>query len=108
MRGSRPWLKTGEMPTRHVDAIKDHAEHLAAAYASGHVAITIPINGKLAVVVGEVRDALRLGYYRAPAAAREWLAERETDLLPVPYFPVVFALPAAIADVAFQKQAGGL
>src|SRR3989337_2199418 len=27
------------------------------------------------------------------AAAREWLAEREADLLPVPYFHVVFTLP---------------
>ena len=28
-------------------------------------------------------------------AAREWLAEREAELLPVPYFHVVFTLPAA-------------
>ena len=36
------------------------------------------------------------------AAAREWLAERETELLPVPYFHVVFTLPAAIADMIFN------
>ena len=29
------------------------------------------------------------------AAARQWLAEREAELLPVPYFHVVFTLPAA-------------
>ena len=28
------------------------------------------------------------------AAAREWLAEREAELLPVPYFHVVYTLPA--------------
>src|SRR6266568_2794347 len=28
------------------------------------------------------------------AAAKEWLAEREADLLPVPYFHVVFTVPA--------------
>jgi hypothetical protein len=39
------------------------------------------------------------------AAAREWLAEREADLLPVPYFHVVFTLPAAIADIAYQNKA---
>jgi hypothetical protein len=39
------------------------------------------------------------------AAARTWLAERETDLLPVGYFHVVFTLPAEIADVAFQNKA---
>ncbi|HME40749.1 MAG TPA: IS91 family transposase [Steroidobacteraceae bacterium] len=39
------------------------------------------------------------------AAAREWLAEREAELLPVPYFHVVFTLPAAIADIAYQNKA---
>jgi hypothetical protein len=39
------------------------------------------------------------------AAAREWLAERETELLPVPYFHVVFSLPAQIADIAYQNKA---
>ena len=41
-------------------------------------------------------------------AARAWLAEREADLLPVGYFHVVFTLPAEIADIALQKQSGGL
>jgi hypothetical protein len=39
------------------------------------------------------------------AAAREWLADREAELLPVPYFHVVFSLPAAIADIAYQNKA---
>jgi Putative transposase/Transposase zinc-binding domain len=39
------------------------------------------------------------------AAAKEWLAEREAELLPVPYFHVVFTLPAAIADIAYQNKA---
>jgi Putative transposase/Transposase zinc-binding domain len=38
-------------------------------------------------------------------AAREWLAAREADLLPVGYFHVVFTLPAAIADIAYQNKA---
>jgi hypothetical protein len=38
------------------------------------------------------------------AAAREWLAEREAELLPVPYFHVVFTLPTEIADIAFQNK----
>ena len=38
------------------------------------------------------------------AAARTWLAERETDLLPVGYFHVVFTLPAEVADIAFQNK----
>jgi hypothetical protein len=39
------------------------------------------------------------------AAAKEWLAAREADLLPVPYYHVVFTLPAAIADIAYQNKA---
>ena len=39
------------------------------------------------------------------AAAREWLADREAELLPVPYYHVVFTLPAAIADIAYQNKA---
>src|SRR5207248_4349179 len=38
-------------------------------------------------------------------AARAWLAERESELLPVPYFHVVFTLPTAIADIAYQNKA---
>jgi hypothetical protein len=39
------------------------------------------------------------------AAAREWLVEREAELLPVPYFHIVFSLPAQIADIAYQNKA---
>jgi hypothetical protein len=39
------------------------------------------------------------------AAAREWLAAREAELLPVPYFHQVFTLPAQIADIAYQNKA---
>jgi Transposase zinc-binding domain/Putative transposase len=38
-------------------------------------------------------------------AAKQWLAAREADLLPVPYFHVVFTLLAAIADIAYQNKA---
>jgi hypothetical protein len=37
------------------------------------------------------------------AAAKNWLAARETDL-PVPYFHVVFTLPGPIADIAYQNK----
>jgi Putative transposase/Transposase zinc-binding domain len=39
------------------------------------------------------------------AAAKAWLAEREAELLPVPYYHLVFTLPAAIADIAWQNKA---
>ena len=39
------------------------------------------------------------------AQAREWMADREADLLPVPYFHVVFTLPAEIGDIAYTNKA---
>jgi hypothetical protein len=38
------------------------------------------------------------------AARAAWLAERQAELLPVPYFHVVFTLPAAAAEIAFQNK----
>jgi hypothetical protein len=39
------------------------------------------------------------------AAATDWLAAREAELLPVPYCHVVFTVPAQIADIAYQNKA---
>src|SRR5664280_1603223 len=39
------------------------------------------------------------------AAAKQWLAEREAELLPVGYFHLVFTLPGPIADIAYQNKA---
>jgi Transposase zinc-binding domain len=38
------------------------------------------------------------------AASRDWLAEREAELLPVGYFHVVFSLPSQIADIAYHNK----
>ena len=38
------------------------------------------------------------------AARTEWLAARQAELLPVPYFHVVFTLPPAAAEIAFQNK----
>jgi hypothetical protein len=39
---------------------------------------------------------------QATARAR-WLAQRETELLPVPYFHVVFTLPSQLGRLALQN-----
>ena len=43
------------------------------------------------------------------AAARDWLADRQAELLPVGYFHLVFTLPSEIADIALNRTgfAGG-
>ena len=38
-------------------------------------------------------------------ARAQWLADRQADLLPVPYFHVVFTVPAAVAAIALQNKA---
>jgi hypothetical protein len=38
-------------------------------------------------------------------AAQAWLEARQAELLPVPYFHVVFTLPAAIGAIAYQNKA---
>jgi len=39
------------------------------------------------------------------SAAKRWLELRQSDLLPVEYYHVVFTLPAPIADIAYQNKA---
>ena len=39
------------------------------------------------------------------AAAKDWLAARQAELLPVAYYHVVFTLPAPIGDIAYQNKA---
>ncbi len=39
------------------------------------------------------------------AAARDWLAARQAELLPTPYYHVVFTLPAPVADIAYHNKA---
>jgi hypothetical protein len=38
-------------------------------------------------------------------AARDWMEARAADQLPVPYYHVVFTLPAPIADIAYTNKA---
>jgi len=41
---------------------------------------------------------------RQAAASRRWLADREAELLPVPYFHVVYTLPSKLRDIAYQNK----
>ena len=45
-----------------------------------------------------------VGSHASGSAARDWLEARESELLPVGYFHVVFTLPAAIADIAYHNK----
>jgi len=38
------------------------------------------------------------------SAAAKWMADREAELLPVPYFHVVYTLPSQLRDIAYQNK----
>ena len=38
------------------------------------------------------------------SAAAKWLTDREAELLPVPYFHVVYTLPSQLRDIAYQNK----
>jgi hypothetical protein len=41
---------------------------------------------------------------KCQGGARTWMEEREAELLPVPYFHIVFTLPAPIGGIAYQNK----
>ena len=93
-----------------------HAGHLSLAQLKVMTAIE---NCRTAALGGHVESCEDCGHWRIAynscrnrhcpkcqgAAARDWLAAREADLLPVGYFHIVFTLPAEVADIAWQNKA---
>jgi len=77
-------------------------EACRTAAIGGHVAACDDC-GRLAVSYNSCRN--RHCPKCQGAAANAWLAERQRDLLPVPYYHVVFTLPAAVAAIAYQNKA---
>ncbi len=73
---------------------------------------TLALGGHVARCEGCAREVISYNSCRnrhcpkcQGAAARDWLEERQAELLPVPYFHVVYTLPGAIADIAYQNKA---
>lgn len=113
----RPSLEVADILRTHGEAFRRaHAGHLSLGQLKVMSAIeacrTAELGGHVARCDGCERLAVSYNSCRnrhcpkcQGAAARAWLADREADLLPVPYFHVVFTLPAPIAAVAFQNKA---
>src|ERR1700675_2270583 len=117
VRPPRPAIEIANVLRRHGDAYRrDRAGHLGRVERRVMSAIvacrTEALDGHM-----EACDACgmtRIAYNscrnrhcpKCQGKARaEWLAAREADLLPVPYFHVVFTLPAQVAAIAFQNKA---
>src|SRR5947208_5186000 len=113
----RPKLEVADIFRRHGEAWRrDNAGHASLAQLKVMSAIEACRTAALGGHVERCQDCAheRVAYnscrYRhcpkcQGAAARQWLAEREADLLPVAYYHVVFTLPAAVADIAYQNKA---
>ncbi|HEY0352586.1 MAG TPA: IS91 family transposase [Enterovirga sp.] len=114
---ARPHLEVADVLNAHGDAyVARHRGHLSR----GHLKVMSAIRAcRTAALGGHVArcegcDHVEIAYNscrnrHCPKCqgqiARAWLAERQADLLPVPYYHVVFTLPAPVAAIAFQNKA---
>jgi putative transposase/transposase-like zinc-binding protein len=113
----RPTIELADMLRRHSGAyLRDHAGHVGRTERRVIGAITACRTSALGGHVEACDDcgATRVAYNscrdrhcpKCQGAARaQWLADRQAELLPVPYFHVVFTLPPPIAAMAFQNKA---
>ncbi len=114
---ARPLLEIADVLNRHGDAfVGRHRGHLSLGQLKVMSAIracrTAALGGHVARC--ESCDHMAISYNSCRnrhcpkcqgQTARAWLERRQADLLPVPYYHVVFTLPAPIAAVAFQNKA---
>jgi Putative transposase/Transposase zinc-binding domain len=112
-----PVLEVADIFRRHADAYRrTHHGHLGRVERRVMSAIalcrTAELGGHAAVCpsCGLVRCAYNSCRNRhcpkcQGQARAQWVAARQAELLPVPYFHVVFTLPAPVAEIAFQNKA---
>jgi hypothetical protein len=112
-----PALEVADIFRRHGAAFRQvHAGHLGCVERRIMNAITACRTAALGGHVEQCDDcgATRIAYNscrnrhcpKCQGLARvQWLADRQAELLPVPYFHVVFTLPAPVGEIAFQNKA---
>jgi hypothetical protein len=113
----RPPLEVADIFHRHGAAYRaQHAGHISLTQLKVMSAIE---TCRTAALGGHVEGCTACGHRRIAynscrnrhcpkcqgAAARDWLAAREADLLPVGYFHVVFTVPTEIAGLALHNKA---
>lgn len=113
----RPVLEVADIFNAHGEAFRrDQAGHLSLAQLKVMSAIQACRTAQLGGHVERCEDCdhQRIAYNSCRnrhcprcqgAAAQRWLEARQAELLPLPYYHVVFTLPAQIGDIAFQNQA---
>ena len=111
-----PALELADIFRRHGEAFRQaHSGHLGGVERRVMGAITACRTAVLGGHVEQCDDcgATRIAYNscrnrhcpKCQGLARaQWLADRQAELLPVPYFHVVFTLPAPVGEIAFQNK----
>jgi hypothetical protein len=116
---ARPWLEVADIFRDHGSAWRDaNRGHVSLGQLKVMSAIescrTAALGGHVARCENGACGHTRIAYNSCrnrhcpkcqAAAAREWMAAREAELLPIPYFHVVFTVPSAIGDIAYQNKA---
>jgi hypothetical protein len=112
----RPSFEVADIVRAHRSQFTEEYGHLINA---DHTRVLNAIeNCRSAVLGGHVNECDKCGHQvisynscrnrhcpKCQGAAREqWLAERTEELLPVPYFHVVFTLPQLLAPLALQNK----
>jgi hypothetical protein len=112
----RPALEVADIFRRHGEVFRrDQASHLGRVERRVMAAIEACRTAALGGHVEECGDCglVRHAYNscrnrhcpKCQGLARaEWLEARQAELLPVPYYHVVFTLPAQAAEIAFQNK----
>src|SRR3954469_1018545 len=113
----RPRLEVADVFRRHGEAWREvQAGHLSRAQLRVMSAIE---SCRTAALGGHVEQCVACAHTRIAynscrnrhcpkcqgSAASAWLAARTAELLPVPYFHVVFTLPAQLGAIAYQNKA---
>jgi len=112
----RPAIELADIFRRHGDAyLRDHAWHLGRGERRVMGAIAACRTAALGGHVEQCDDcgARRIAYNSCRnrhcpkcqgVAGAAWLDARKAELLPAPYFHLVFTLPPAAAEIAFQNR----
>ena len=112
-----PGLEVADIFRRHGEAFRRaHGDHLGYVERRVMGAITACRTAALGGHVEQCDDCgtTRIAYNscrnrhcpKCQGLARaKWLADRAAELLPVPYFHVVFTLPTSVAEIAFHNKA---
>jgi hypothetical protein len=113
---AREGLEVAEVFRRFGQAFRD--QHGASLSAARHRAMLAIERCRTAALGGHVERCGDCGHQRIAynscrnrncpkcqgLARAQWLADRQAELLDVPYFHVVFTVPHPIATIAFQNQ----